>query len=75
MSLEQYIKKIDLHLRELATFPVISDVLREHRDLFMKENVAYYSEPDFIQALNAYELLVEERYWAELLDDEGKWDV
>lgn len=73
--LEEYVAKFDLRLRERATFPVISDVLREQRDIFMRENVKYYSEHDFIQALNAYELLVEERYWAELLDDEGKWDV
>jgi hypothetical protein len=73
--LEQYIKKIDLRLRERPQFPVICDVLREQRDLFMKENIAYYSEHDFILALNAYELLIEERYWAELLDDEGKWDL
>jgi len=74
-NLEGYIGKIDLQLRQRSTFPPLKEVLKEHVDLFIKENLALYNEHDFIMALNTYELLVQERYFMELIDDEGRWDA
>ena len=72
MGIEQYTNRIDLKLNQRAEFPVISDVLREQRGIFYHENLAYYSQKDFMIALSHYEQLVEERYWIELMNFEIK---